>query len=118
MAMFMVVGCEKDESKVDTTAIVKDPHAILHSLKVDDRGRIVFRDFEELSIVSSELEKMTSKERLDWESIIGFKSYNSSLLDAARAINSAETEEEFYQSLANNTRFYFFQLLDKLLTEG
>lgn len=85
---------------------------MLYSLKVDEEGIIVFKDFEELSIISSELEKMGLKEILIWENAIGFKSFNSSLLDAAREINSAETEDEFYQSLVNNTRFYYLEKLD------
>jgi hypothetical protein len=106
MAMFMVVGCEKEESGIIDSLVSQDPKDVLYNLKVNDNGVIVFRDFEEYNIVIKSLETMGERERLEWEKEIGFQSLSSFLLGASDEISQASSEEEFFSSLKKYSDYF------------
>lgn len=99
MAMFMVVGCEKDESGIDKFLENQDSKAVLYNLKVNEEGIIEFKDFEERKVVLDELMKMNDSEIQAWERIIGFKSYQTYLSGIQKEISEAQSEQEYYDAL-------------------
>ncbi|MDD2634650.1 MAG: hypothetical protein PHW82_04050 [Bacteroidales bacterium] len=111
MAMFITVACEKDEIAVVNASMDKEPLAVLYSLKVDEDGIIVFKDFAEFNIVIDKLIELDKNERNQWENTIGFKSYMSYIESLLSEFDDIEFDYQIYEILSKYPEDFYLDHL-------
>lgn len=92
--LLVIISCEQDSSNLTEVNQTTIDENVLTHVQVKD-GILHFDDAKYVSLVASEIQKMSYDEKLNWEQQVGFKSMFSCIDDAMALLENCSSVEDY-----------------------